>query len=173
MALPEDATRSFPYDIQRQVGQGAMGEVYLARETNLDRKVAIERPQRFYATGEQRLITYRPSPKPTRQRRVGVSIGTHTSIKEQHCPATPRSSPEHDSLLRVCGSTGEQHCPAPPRSSPKPTRHRRVGVSIGEVGVGAVQPTVGGASTAIKQIPGDRCFAPTLPKAGTLPSPAR
>ena len=38
------------------------------------------------------------------------------------------------------------------RSSPKPTRHRRVGVSIGEVGVGAFQPTLGGASAATTQL---------------------
>ena len=88
----------------------------------------------------------------------------------------------------------------PPRSSPKPTRHRRVGVSIGEVGVGAVQPTVGGASPAIsshrhrappplrgevaerakaegsawkRRIPELSDTTTRQPKAGTLPSPPR
>lgn len=42
MELPDEASRTFPYEIERQVGEGSMGAVYLARETNLDRKVAIK-----------------------------------------------------------------------------------------------------------------------------------
>ncbi|MFB6351557.1 MAG: serine/threonine-protein kinase, partial [Bradymonadaceae bacterium] len=33
---------NFPFDIERVIGQGSMGAVLLARETNLDRKVAIK-----------------------------------------------------------------------------------------------------------------------------------
>src|SRR6056297_3774318 len=40
--LPKNPSRSFPYDIIDQIGEGAMGCVYLARETNLDRRVAIK-----------------------------------------------------------------------------------------------------------------------------------
>ena len=59
-------------------------------------------------------------------------------------------SPSQRFAVRVLPALrGEQHCSETPQSSsPKPTRHRRVGVSIGEVAVGAVQPTVGGASPA-------------------------
>ena len=107
----------------------------------------------------------RSSPKPTRRWRVDVSIGTHTRIKEVSVgalqptlggapPATSyrqnQAPPPHRGTHT---SIKEQHCfGTSQRSSPKPTRHWRVGVSIGEVGVGAFQPTLGGASPATNQL---------------------
>lgn len=42
MELPSHPSRTFPYEIEDKIGQGAMGAVYLARETNLQRRVAIK-----------------------------------------------------------------------------------------------------------------------------------
>ncbi|MFW5967643.1 MAG: serine/threonine-protein kinase [Persicimonas sp.] len=42
MALPSKPTASFPYEIEDTIGQGSMGRVYRARETSLDRTVAIK-----------------------------------------------------------------------------------------------------------------------------------
>ena len=33
------------YEIRSKIGEGGMGEVYLAQDTKLDRKVAIRNPQ--------------------------------------------------------------------------------------------------------------------------------
>lgn len=42
MDLPKNPTDEFPFEIERAIGQGSMGAVLLAREANLDRKVAIK-----------------------------------------------------------------------------------------------------------------------------------
>ena len=39
----ESGTRLGPYEVQEQLGAGGMGEVYLATDTRLGRKVAIKR----------------------------------------------------------------------------------------------------------------------------------
>ena len=47
----ESGTRLGPYEIQSKLGAGGMGEVYLARDTRLDRKVAIKiSPWRYSCT---------------------------------------------------------------------------------------------------------------------------
>ena len=38
----EGGTRLGPYEVQEQLGAGGMGEVYLAQDTRLGRKVAIK-----------------------------------------------------------------------------------------------------------------------------------
>ena len=82
--------------------------------------------------------------------------GTHPGIKEQHCFATPQ------------------------RSSPKPTRHRRVGVSIGEVCLRAPSlplPSPGATirSRRFRVFDGIRFLCPfrlfAVPNAFDLPSP--
>jgi serine/threonine protein kinase len=42
MELPSQPTEEFPYELERTIGQGAMGVVYLARDPSLDRQVAIK-----------------------------------------------------------------------------------------------------------------------------------
>src|SRR5262249_51959281 len=54
MSLPP-GVRLGPYEIQSQVGAGGMGEVYRARDTRLDRTVAVKiLPQRLADTAEVR-----------------------------------------------------------------------------------------------------------------------
>jgi serine/threonine protein kinase len=40
--LPDDTRRVGPYEIIESIGRGAMGEVYLARDSCLSRNVAIK-----------------------------------------------------------------------------------------------------------------------------------
>ena len=48
-------TRLGPYEIQSAIGAGGMGEVYKARDTRLDRSVAIKiLPPQFSADPERR-----------------------------------------------------------------------------------------------------------------------
>ena len=42
MTLPLEGRRIGPYEITARIGAGGMGEVYLARDTRLDRAVAIK-----------------------------------------------------------------------------------------------------------------------------------
>lgn len=42
MQLPSEPSRDFPYHVEEKVGEGSMGVVYRARETNLDRPTAIK-----------------------------------------------------------------------------------------------------------------------------------
>src|ERR1043165_9213790 len=44
-----------PYEVQRELGRGGMGEVYLARDTRLDRSVAIKALPEHLATDPDRL----------------------------------------------------------------------------------------------------------------------
>src|SRR5205807_1411519 len=48
-------TRLGRYEIRSQIGEGGMGEVYLARDTQLDRTVAIKILPASLAADEQRL----------------------------------------------------------------------------------------------------------------------
>src|SRR5881397_2451280 len=48
-------TRLGRYEIRSQIGEGGMGEVYLARDTQLDRRVAIKILPASLAADEQRL----------------------------------------------------------------------------------------------------------------------
>src|SRR5687768_13720929 len=48
-------TRFGRYEIRSKIGEGGMGEVYLARDTELDRTVAIKILPAEYATDQRRL----------------------------------------------------------------------------------------------------------------------
>jgi len=51
-------TRLGPYDIKALIGQGGMGEVYRARDTRLDRDVAIKILPAVFATDAERLARF-------------------------------------------------------------------------------------------------------------------
>jgi serine/threonine protein kinase len=55
MSLPQESKKSFPYKIQKMIGQGSMGTVFLAQETSLERPVAIKtlRPDFLDGLGEK------------------------------------------------------------------------------------------------------------------------
>ena len=52
MALAS-GTRLGPYEIAAQIGEGGMGEVYKARDTRLDRTVAVEEKEGGPKVAEQ------------------------------------------------------------------------------------------------------------------------
>ena len=52
MALAS-GTRLGPYEIAAQIGEGGMGEVYKARDTRLDRTVAVEEKEGRPKVAEQ------------------------------------------------------------------------------------------------------------------------
>jgi len=54
MPLPA-ATRLGPYEILTSIGAGAMGEVYRARDTRLNRDVAVKVLPRSFAEDQERL----------------------------------------------------------------------------------------------------------------------
>ena len=51
-------TRLGPYEIAAQIGKGGMGEVYRARDTNLDRDVAIKILPDAFAHDPERLARF-------------------------------------------------------------------------------------------------------------------
>ncbi|PYS32189.1 MAG: hypothetical protein DMG14_35185 [Acidobacteria bacterium] len=56
--MPIPGTRLGPYEIKALIGQGGMGEVYRARDTKLDRDVAIKILPAGFATDPERLARF-------------------------------------------------------------------------------------------------------------------
>jgi eukaryotic-like serine/threonine-protein kinase len=59
MMTLKPGTRLGPYEIQSAIGAGGMGKVYRARDTRLDRSVAIKVLPRFSLFRSNILLTYR------------------------------------------------------------------------------------------------------------------
>ena len=57
MAL-EPGTTLGPYTVTAKIGEGGMGEVYRARDTTLDRDVAIKVLPDAFASGPERLARF-------------------------------------------------------------------------------------------------------------------
>src|SRR4030095_6841786 len=53
-----------PYEVLAKVGEGGMGEVYRARDTKLDRDVAIKVLPELFATDSERIARFEREPKP-------------------------------------------------------------------------------------------------------------
>ena len=51
-------SRLGPYSVTAKIGEGGMGEVYRARDTTLDRDVAIKVPPDAFASDPQRLVRF-------------------------------------------------------------------------------------------------------------------
>ncbi len=57
----EPGTKLGPYEIAEQLGAGGMGEVYLAQDTRLGRKVAIKVLPAEFASDPERLARFEQS----------------------------------------------------------------------------------------------------------------
>ena len=57
------ASRIGPYEIQREIGRGGMGVVYLARDTRLDRQVAIKALPEHLSSDADRLARFQRGAK--------------------------------------------------------------------------------------------------------------
>ena len=69
-AMPlQPGTRLGPYSVTAKIGEGGMGEVYRAHDTNLDRDVAIKVPARRLST--------RHLPRPDTEGLYGLTL-THS-----------------------------------------------------------------------------------------------
>ena len=75
--LPETATVLGSYELMEQIGQGGMGQVYLARHLTLDRKVAIKVLRRELATVDVHVTRFL-------QEARAVNLVRHPHIVEIH-----------------------------------------------------------------------------------------
>ena len=66
-----------PYEVLSTLGAGAMGEVYLARDTRLNRQVAVKVVPEEYARDPERLASFR------REARLLASLN-HPNIAAIH-----------------------------------------------------------------------------------------
>ncbi len=87
----EPGTKLGPYEITEQLGAGGMGEVYLAQDTRLGRKVAIKVLPAEFASDPERLARFEQEaraaaalnhPHIAAVHDVGVEDGTHFMVQE-------------------------------------------------------------------------------------------
>lgn len=86
-----------PYEVQREIGRGGMGVVYLARDTKLDRDVAIKALPDALAADPERLARFEreakllASPKGwsiIRQRAISWTPPPPSPARARRCPAS-------------------------------------------------------------------------------------
>jgi serine/threonine protein kinase len=63
LSMLTPGTRLGPYEVAAQIGVGGMGEVYRARDTTLDREVAIKVLPSGFATDPERLARFKREAK--------------------------------------------------------------------------------------------------------------
>ncbi len=135
MAL-EPGTTLGSYQVTAKIGEGGMGEVYRARDTKLDRDVALKVLPEAFTSDPDRLARFE------REAKVLASLN-HPNIGSIYGWRRPRavsserwsSSWSKDRRWRIASSRGRSRstklCPSPSRS-PKPWKPRMSrGSSIG------------------------------------------
>ncbi len=87
----EPGTKLGPYEITAQLGAGGMGEVYLAQDTRLGRKVAIKVLPAEFASDPERLARFEQKaraaaalnhPHIAAVHDIGTEDGTHFMVQE-------------------------------------------------------------------------------------------
>ena len=81
-----EGTRLGRYEIRSKIGEGGMGEVYLARDTELDRMVAIKILPEALASHQQRLQRFIQEAKAA----SAIRLAPASSLE---LPAAPRAGP--------------------------------------------------------------------------------
>ncbi|MCZ6834384.1 MAG: protein kinase, partial [Planctomycetota bacterium] len=80
--MPEPPTLIGPYSVTREIGRGGMGVVYLARDTKLDRDVAIKALPEELADDADRLVRFEREAKVLAQLNHSNVAGIH-GVEEQ------------------------------------------------------------------------------------------
>lgn len=108
---------SGPFKIERELGRGGMGEVYLARDTRLDRQVAIKALPAHLAQDPDRLARFQ------REAKVLASLN-HPGIGAIYGLEEAEASGHHG--CRIPGFTSDPRDPERPRTfdvlNPSPLR---------------------------------------------------
>lgn len=81
------------YDILGPLGAGAMGEVYRARDTRLEREVAIKVLPEHFADDDERLRRFEREAKALAQRARNGSDRRYAGVRGGRSAATGRLSP--------------------------------------------------------------------------------
>jgi serine/threonine protein kinase len=80
---PEPGTRLCPYEIAAELGGGGMGEVYRARDTRLEREVAVKVLPEIFAQDPERLAPFEREARP-RKPRNGAGL-LRVSLNSSDC----------------------------------------------------------------------------------------
>ena len=77
-------TRLGPYSVTAKIGEGGMGEVWQARDTTLDRDVALKALPEAFTADSDRLARFE------REAKVLASLNSHVSGMDRTDLASPR-----------------------------------------------------------------------------------
>ena len=102
-------TRLGPYEVSAQIGEGGMGQVYRAHDTQLRRDVALKTLPDFFAHDDERLARFR------REAHVLASLN-HPGISAQMCnrPSMGEVAPQ----ARVAVTKVMNQVPSAPHFAP-------------------------------------------------------